>query len=133
MMVGRPGVVEASLPSLDAGGDGLVVVGYMGTRDRAKGDDHTEVEWHGYVTATRTALSRDPLFYSASVSPASDPLLRGPCPQTKCGPVYDFIDVVIAPDGTVWGAFVDGCLATCKVGGPNDGSNGLAAEIRIPR
>jgi hypothetical protein len=133
MMVGRPGVVEASLPSLDARG-GLVVVGYMGTQDRPKGrDDYTEVEWDGYVTATRSALSQRPLFYSVSVNSSSDPLLRGKCPQTKCGAVYDFIDVVVTPEGTVWGAFVDGCLTTCAVGGPNDGSNGLAAEIRFPR
>ncbi|MDQ4125629.1 MAG: glycoside hydrolase [Actinomycetota bacterium] len=134
MMVGRPGVVEASLPSLDARG-GLVVFGYMGTQDRPQGDDYSRVEWDGYVTATRTALARRPLFYSVSVNPPADPLLRGTCPQTKCGPVYDFIDVVVAPDGGAWGAFVDGCVTVCAKaeGAPNDGSNGLAAEIRVPR
>ena len=79
-------------------------------------------------------MARRPLFYSVSVNEPSDPLLRGACPQTKCGPVYDFIDVVVAPDDTVWGAFVDGCLTACEeIGAPNDGSNGLAAEITVPR
>lgn len=133
MMVGRPGVVEASLPSVDLGASGLVAVAYMGTDD-APEPGYGDVEWDGYVTATRTALSRRPLFYSVSVNEPSDPLLRGACPQTKCGPVYDFIDVVVAPDDTVWGAFVDGCLAACReVGAPNDGSNGLAAEVTVPR
>jgi hypothetical protein len=133
MMVGRPGVVEASLPSIDVGRSGLVAVAYMGTKDRG-GDDYTKVEWDGYVTATRSALAGRPLFYSVSVNDPADPLLRGRCPQTKCGPVYDFIDVVVAPDDAVWGAFVDGCVAACvDVGAPNDGNAGLASEIRVPR
>lgn len=132
LMVGSPGVVESSLPSIDLGASGLVAVAYMGTQDLPK-PDYSSVEWDGYVTVTRSALSRRPLFYSVSVDKPSDPLLRGACPQTKCGPVFDFIDVVVAPDDTVWGAFVDGCLTTCEAGGPTDGSNGLAAEIRVPR
>ncbi len=135
LMVGRPGVVEASLPSIDVGAGGLVAFGYMGTHDRPRDDgSYEEVAWDGYVTTTRTALSRRPLFYSSSVNEPEDPLLRGPCPQTKCGPVYDFIDVVVAPDGTVWGAFVDGCLAACAAVdvGRNDGAEGLATLITVP-
>ena len=134
LMVARPGVVETSLPSVDVGKSGLVVVGYMGTRDRP-GDDYSEVEWDGYVTTTRTALSRRPLFYSTSVNEPGDPLVRGECPQTKCGPEYDFIDVVVAPDDTVWAAFVDGCLDLCNANAmsPNDAFAGIASRIRIPR
>lgn len=131
LMVGRPGVVEASLPSLDLGKSGLVSVAYMGTQDTPS-RDYSKVEWDGYVTSTRNALAKRPLFYSVSVNDERDPLLRGECPQTKCGPVYDFIDVVIAPDDTVWTAFVDGCLATCNVGGPNDGHAGLASKLSVP-
>ncbi|MDQ3957502.1 MAG: glycoside hydrolase [Actinomycetota bacterium] len=132
-MVGRPGVVEASLPSLDVGRSGLVAVAYMGTLDAPDGAEYRNVTWNGYVTATRSALDKRPLFYSVSVNDPADPLLRGECPQTKCGPVYDFIDVVVAPDDTVWGAFVDGCLAGCaRTGAPNDGSEGLATHIRVP-
>jgi hypothetical protein len=135
LMVGRPGVVEASLPSIDVGKSGLVAFGYMGTRDRPSKDGRYEkVEWDGYVTTTRTALAHRPLFYSVSVNEPGDPLVRGVCPQTKCGPVYDFIDVVIAPDDTAWAAFVDGCLATCATveSAPNDGSEGLATLINVP-
>lgn len=133
MMVGRPGVVEASLPSLDVGSSGLVAFGYMGTRDLPE-PDYSKVAWDGYVTTTRNALARRPLFYSVSVNDRGDPLLRGTCPQSKCGPVYDFVDVVVAPDDTVWGAFVDGCITVCEeTGAANDGSNGLATEIRVPR
>ncbi|HEV2757514.1 MAG TPA: sialidase family protein [Actinomycetota bacterium] len=135
LMVGRPGVVETSLPSIDVGESGLVAFGYMGTQDRPEEGRYDEVEWDGYVTTTRTALSRRPVFFSSSVNEPGDPLLRGECPQTKCGPVYDFIDVVVAPDDTVWGAFVDGCLAACAAAGigPNDGSEGLATHITVPR
>jgi hypothetical protein len=133
LMVGRPGVVEASLPSLDVGRSGLVAVGYMGTQDRG-GEDYGKVEWDGYVTATRSALAKRPTFYSVSVNDPADPLLRGQCAQVKCGPVYDFIDVVVAPDDTVWGAFVDGCILGCvEMGGPNDGHAGIASAIRFPR
>jgi hypothetical protein len=135
MMVGRPGVVEASLPSIDLGRDGLVAIAYMGTQGAPGPDgDYAQVEWDGYVTTTRTALRERPLFFSVSVNDPADPLLRGECPQTKCGPVYDFIDVVVAPDGTAWGAFVDGCLTACRmVGAPNDGGEGVAARISVPR
>lgn len=132
MMVGRPGVVEASLPSVDAGKRGLVVVGYMGTRDRPD-DGYSKVAWDGYVTSTRNPLARRPLFYSTSVNEPGDPLIRGECPQTKCGPEYDFIDVVVAPDDTVWAAFVDGCVALCsETFGPNDAYAGIASHIRVP-
>ena len=136
LMVGRPGVVETSLPSLDIGKSGLVAVAYMGTRDAPNAETgYAAVEWDGYVTTTRNATARNPLFASTMVNEPADPLLHGPCPQTKCGPVFDFIDVVVAPDDIVWGAFVDGCLVHCAGVplSPNDGSAGLATRIRVPR
>jgi hypothetical protein len=42
------------------------------------------------------------------VTPADQPLVLGVCGPGRCNnAVLDFIDVALAPDGSVWGAFVD--------------------------
>ena len=49
--------------------------------------------------------------------PAGDPLARGACGKTRCGPggaqMGDFIDAVIAPDGRPYAVFVDVCSKAC--------------------
>jgi hypothetical protein len=129
MMVGSPGVSGASLPSLDVGPHGEVVVGYMGTESLERGASQT---WNGYVTVTKNALARKPLFLSAQTNHDHDPLIRGACEQVKCGPVFDFIDVVIDDSGDVWGAFVDGCTDICsKVPGSNNDGAGLVIRWNL--
>ena len=130
----RPGIVETSLPTLDVGSSDNVVVGFMGSRD-ADGKDgfheKTGTVWNGYLTYSKNGLSPRPNLEFVQVSPDSDPLLRGDCAQVKCGPAYDFIDVVVAPDGTIWGAFVDGCTALCRTElMTNDAAAGIAVHVR---
>ncbi|MFN2524807.1 MAG: sialidase family protein [Actinomycetota bacterium] len=130
LMVGAPGVRDASLPSIDVDIDnpGKVALLYMGTRDGSA--------WNGYITATSNVLAKRPLFYSVTAKPLAEPLMRGQCPPISCGPQYDFLDVVFGPDGAIWGTFVDGCpLGKCDqdqtVSGRPAGEGVLAKLVGI--
>jgi hypothetical protein len=152
MMVGSPGVNETNLPSLDVGGVGKVAIAYMGTENspgrpfpESPGtatnpdcfvaqlpcpppDEYKKTTWHGYMTVTTDALTKDPIFYSATVNDKKDPLKRGTCGPGRCGlQILDFIDIVIAPDGEVWSSWVDACIMVCADGGTQD--QGSAAIV----
>ena len=130
MMVGSPGVAQASLPSIAVNDAGDVAFVYMGS-ENPDGDHSNRQTWNGYITRTSNALARRPSFESAQANPDRDPLLRGDCPQVKCGPVYDFIDVVVDERGTAWAAFVDGCTQVCsQTEMPNDGAAGFVTVWR---
>ncbi|MEA2435276.1 MAG: hypothetical protein QOG54_2733 [Actinomycetota bacterium] len=145
LMVGAPGVNETGLPSLDVGGVGKVAIAYMGTTNspgfpfpESPGtqtnphcavaqlpcpppDEYKNTTWNGYLTVTKNALAKDPVFYSTTVNDAHDPLKRTTCGPGRCGlQILDFIDVTIAPDGQVWSSWVDACVMTCSQGGDKD-------------
>ena len=124
MMVAAPGVRMASLPALDVGRPGRIAMAYMGANPR-NGD-----VWNGYVTITANGLDRSPLFYSTSVNPLRDPLVRGGCGTERCQGAGDFFDVVIGPEGTAWAAFVDACVGACRdsaVG--NNAADGIVGRL----
>jgi hypothetical protein len=112
-----PGVNEASLPALIAGGVGKIASVFMGSSNSPGAPfsgDYAHTTWDGYITLSFNALDRQPTFEAVSVNPASDPLGRGTCLSIRCGNVGDFLDVRISPDGSAWAAFVDTCTKTCK-------------------
>jgi hypothetical protein len=129
MMIGSPGVRESSLPSLDVSDDGEVVFAYMGSENPDENHSNNQT-WNGYLTRISDPLSRVPTLTSVQMNSDADPLLRGACEQTKCGPEYDFIDVVMAGHDA-WAVFVDGCVRLC-VTSPlsNDAAEGLVARWR---
>jgi hypothetical protein len=94
-----------------------------------KGYDKTT--WNGYMTVSADALDPNPLFYSGTVNDPKDPLVRKNCGPGRCQAVYDFVDITIARDGTVWGAFVDACIYICtsKDSTTNDGSDGIVGHL----
>ena len=134
LMIAPPGLTEANLPSLDAGDPGKIAVTYMGSENSpfkpgkedegsectaltaCGGDDaYKKTTWNGYMTISANALDKDPVFYTSTVNDKKDPLKRGECGPGRCGTaVYDFIDIVIGPQGDVWGAFVDACITVCS-------------------
>lgn len=133
MMVGAPGVNEAAFPAIDVGAPGKVAIAYMATKNSPGGppfpgegegsmDDsmrpgYEGVTWDGYITVTSLALEAEPVFLSATVNDPADPLVVGTCGPHRCAQAGDFFDVVIAPDGTPWAAFVDACVVDqCQVG-----------------
>lgn len=122
LMVGPPGLKEASLPGIAVGDVGKVALIYMGSTNSPgppfESGDYADVTWNGYMTMTVDALERDPVFYTANVNPRNDPLIGGQCGPFRCQAAFDFLDIVIAPDGTPWAAFVDGCLEDgCNLSG----------------
>ena len=122
MMVGHPSINEMSLPTLDAGKPGAVAFAYVGSTNgpyqRCGLDctmaDYQRTKWNGYVGMSANVFAKKPVFYSAPVNDPKDPIYRGRCDfETRCGPILDFIDVEISPDGTPYGTFVDACVAAC--------------------
>lgn len=112
MMIGAPSVTEASFPAIDVGAPGRIAVMYMGTENSPGAPfdgEYTATNWNGYMMMTTTALARKPVFFTATVNDPADPLIVGPCGPLRCEDAGDFFDVVIAPDGTPWAAFVDAC------------------------
>ena len=156
LMVGSPGVNEADIPSLDVGGVGKVAIAYMGTENspgqpfpESPGtstnpdcfvaqlpcpapEEYKNTTWSGYTAISANALDKNPVFYSTTVNPKSDPLKRGTCGPGRCGlQILDFIDVVIAPDGEVWTSWVDACILACAVpqGEQDQGSEAVVGHL----
>lgn len=114
ILVAPPGVKEAGLPSIAAGRPGRVAILYMGSTNTPDppfdGANYGTAEWNGYLTVSVNALAKRPVFFTGPVNDPKKPLLRGTgCGPPRCHAAYDFLDVVIGPDGTAWGVFVDGC------------------------
>ncbi|MEO7804717.1 MAG: hypothetical protein ABIS18_10480 [Actinomycetota bacterium] len=114
-MVAPPGVTEAHFASIDARAPGSVAILYMGTTSDYgyTARNYTKTSWNGYLTVSINALADDPTFQSTTANPLRDPLFRGDCNSRPCGLTYDFLDIVIAPDGRAWGTFVDSCTGPC--------------------
>lgn len=138
-VVASPPGVTTHLPAVAANDAGHVVLAYPGTPDLpdgyASGQEQAEAaRWHGYLTLATDALASDPTFVTARVTPADDPVVRGPCGPERCPGMVDFIDVVIGPDGRPYAAFVDACSAECHgaeayEAGINDQSAALLATL----
>jgi hypothetical protein len=156
LMIAAPRVNETGIPSIDVGGVGKVAVAYMGTTNspgmpfpESPGTstnpdcmvaqlecpppkEYADTTWNGYTTISANALDKNPTFYSAPVNAPGDPLKRGTCGPGRCGlTILDFIDVVIAPDGEVWTAWVDACVLACadKSGTQDSGSEAVVGHF----
>ncbi|MFP5352225.1 MAG: sialidase family protein [Actinomycetota bacterium] len=117
VMVGAPGLTETALATLDAGGPGKVAIAYYGTDDvKGKVEDRTydeKVRWHGYLTMSADVFAKDPVFYSGTINNTEDALAMRECGPRRCYEALDFIDVVVAPDGTPWTSMTDNCVMVC--------------------
>lgn len=133
MMVGAPGLREANLPTIDALGNGRIAFAYMGSENvKINKDerDYAAATWNGYIGMTSNATSKKPVFFTGTVNDKRDPIFRQKCGPGRCGAVFDFIDVEIAPDGTPWAPFVDACVTICAQGAPgNDGDEGITGRL----
>jgi hypothetical protein len=147
--IGPPGLKEGNLPSIDVTTPGKVAVAYMGSENSPGGpkwpdtpscdalslecpypEEYENVTWNGYMTISANALAKRPVFYTSTVNDKKDPLVRTSCGPGRCRALYDFLDVQIAPDGTPWATFVDGCIAVCTTEAPrNQGAEGLAGRL----
>ena len=102
MMVGAPGVNETGFPTIFAGAEGRVVVGYIGESDNY--DENTSTGgWSGYMAIMTDAFDERPLITSVAVNHPNDPLDTGPdCGNIRCGGFGDFIDVELDDEGRPW-------------------------------
>lgn len=116
LMVGAPGLTEVALATVDAGAPGKVAIAYYGTDDvsgKVDQRDYAKAEWNFYVTMSANLFGKRPIFYSASINDPKDPVAQRECGPRRCYDALDFVDVVVAPDGTPWTSFVDNCTAAC--------------------
>ena len=116
-MIAPPGVQAVDFPSIDAGTPGRIAITFPGTLSKDTGD--ISRPWFSYVVESTDALAKNPTFVSVVANPGglADPIHRGDC-DGRCGRMYDFLDVVVAPDakGTVWVTATDTCtkVASCS-------------------
>jgi hypothetical protein len=122
-MIAPPGVQAVDFPTIDAGSDGRIAITFPGTLSKDQGD--ISRPWFSWVVESVDALSSNPTFLAVAANPGglADPIHRGDC-DGRCGRMYDFLDVVVAPDatGTAWVTATDTCtkVASCstrRVGG----------------
>jgi hypothetical protein len=108
-----PHLTAANHPSITAGDDGRVGLVFLGTTsDLSEGQDHWT--WDAYMGVSWDAKNETPTFTTVRVNPEDDPVYRGDCRNIRCGYIREFLDASVAPDGSVWGAFVDACLWTAE-------------------
>ena len=141
MIVDAPKVREANIATVTVGKPGSVAIAYYGSENspwehscdgnsKCADKDWNKTTWNGYMTVTKDALSNSPTFFSASVNAKNDPLMRGHCGPGRCQLAFDFIDVVIAPNGRTFASFIDGCDEVCrKTHSPSNGNAGVVARL----
>ena len=96
MMVAPPEVTETGFPTIFAGDEGRVVVGYIGESVDNGG-------WSGYMSVMTDAFADTPLITSVAVNAPDDPLdSTDDCGNVRCGGFGDFIDVELDDEGRHW-------------------------------
>ena len=104
MMVAAPGVNETGFPTIFAGDEGRVVIGYIGeVNDIANENATGGVGWGGYMAIMTNAFEERPLITSVVVNSPDDPLdITSDCGNVRCGGFGDFIDVELDDAGRPW-------------------------------
>ena len=130
-MIAPPGVTQVNFPSIDAGDRGRIAITFPGTTGDPKDKDRP---WNTYVVISTDALSANPTFVSSTSNDPKDPVHRGTC-DGRCGGMYDFLDVVVAPTagGPVWATATDTCTkpaCTDPDGTANKSTDGAGVAVR---
>jgi hypothetical protein len=96
IMVAPPNGLEGGgFPTIAAGADGRVALGYVGTT----GDNI----WNGYLSVITDAFGEQPLITTVQINEMDDPLDTSEgCGYNRCGGFGDFIDVIVDHEGRVW-------------------------------
>lgn len=111
LRVAPPGLREAWGPALDIDAKGRVAIAYMGSTNspgKPWTASYAGTTFTGYLAVLTRPLDKKPLIWGGPVTRPGEPFVYGKCGPGRCNDgVLDFIDVAIAPDGSVWGAFTD--------------------------
>jgi len=101
MMVAAPVVNESGFPTIFAGDEGRIVIGYIG--ESHDWNESTGGGWSGYMAIMTDTFSESPLITSVAVNLPTDPLdILPDCGNIRCGGFGDFIDVEIDDEGRPW-------------------------------
>lgn len=118
-MIAPPGVKAVWFPVVDVGDPGKIALWMMGSTEGEGFNPETDAKdktraWNNYAVISTDALSANPTFIATQTNPAGDPVHRGEC-AGRCGRVYDFLDVVVAPtdSGRIWTTGIDTCIGRC--------------------
>jgi hypothetical protein len=78
--VSAPGIRRAIVVSVAARRRGEIALSYYGTPDKGDPLGATGMNWRAWLTYSRNALARKPVFHSAPTSPASAPTMDAEMP-----------------------------------------------------
>lgn len=106
-------VREAWGPAIDLDAKGRVGLAYMASTNspgKPWTGSYADTTFTGYLALITNPLAIKPSLVAAPVTRSADEaFVRGACNPGRCNSaVLDFIDVALGPDGSVYGAFVDG-------------------------
>ena len=102
MMIAAPGVTETGFPTIFAGSEGRVVLGYIGEVNDVT-TNASNSGWSGYMAIMTDAFAENPLITSVAVNHPDDPLdVTSDCGGVRCGGFGDFIDVELDDEGRPW-------------------------------
>lgn len=105
-----PHLKFANHPSITAGDDGRIGLVFLGTASDLVPDKTSGWIWDSFMTVSHDATNESATFTTVRANPEGDIVYRGDCREIRCGYIREFLDASIAPDGSVWGAFIDACL-----------------------
>lgn len=130
--VAPPDVTSTAFVALAAGADGRVALAFLGSRDTSAypNDAADHARWHLYVVTSEDADAAAPSFLARQMTPEGDPVQVG-CIDVDgsalpCRNLLDFIDAAVAPDGTVYVAYTEGCLPGC-----DEASESRASQVAV--
>lgn len=148
--VTAPGLTSTRFHVLSAGDDGRVAMAYLGTEMPrgttwtdadgeqqswvgAPSDAPPEALWHLYVVMLEDDGSEEPVLTSRQMTPDADPVQKGCVSldgqgERHCRNLFDFIDSSVAPDGTFYVSYSDGCTARNECAGRVNGVDELDAR-----
>lgn len=111
LKVAPPGLREAWGPALDVDAKGRVAMAYMGSSSSPGAPwsgSYGDTTFTGYLGVVPAPTAKKPLVWAGPVTKPGEGFVHGACGPGRCDSgVLDFVDVAFAPDGSVWGAFVD--------------------------
>lgn len=113
-----PGVGSTAFAALAAGDDGRIAAAFVGTRDGtgSSASIGPDARWHLWMVTSEDAAAETPsgpTFVAYQATPEDDPVQIGEIHQgggtDPDRNLLDFIDGAVAPDGTFYVAYTDGC------------------------
>lgn len=128
--------------AITVGSDGRLGAVTIATRDPV--DDPSDApdatRWHVFITTSDDADAAQPTFVTRQVTPDTDPVQIGcvwtrgfTVPGSPCRNMADFIDAAMAPDGTFFGVYTEGCTEECAGNADATPDDSRSREVAIVR